>query len=110
MKDLGWNISAPVSLTIVFCGFAILFGTDPRIVAKAVAIFVPIVAYVAFAIVTVMWAIKVGDVGLHQNMSFQSRFSCYHGMSVVLAIVLAAAGSFILFFAVHVKGMISGAA
>jgi hypothetical protein len=31
-------------------------------------------------------------------------------MSVVLAIVLAAAGSFILFFAVHVKGMISGAA
>ncbi len=106
MKDLGWTLAAPLSLIIVFCGVAILLGTDAFIVAKAMAITLPIVAYVGFSIFTVVWAIKVGEIGLHQNMSLQSRFYFYHGMAVVLTIVLAAAGSFIMFFAVNVKGMI----
>ena len=109
MKDLGFAVSAPICLIILFCGFAILFGTDPWVIAKGATIGVPILAYVGFSIFTVLWAIKIGDVGLHQNMTFQSKFYFYHGMSVVLCIVLAAAGSFIVFFAQQMRGLTGGA-
>ena len=109
MKDLGFAVSAPICLIILFCGFAILFGIDPWVIAKGATICVPILAYVGFSIFTVLWAIKIGDVGLHQNMTFQSKFYFYHGMSVVLCIVLAAAGSFIVFFAQQMRGLTGGA-
>jgi hypothetical protein len=41
-------------------------------------------------------------------MTFQGRFYFWHGIAVVLTIVLAAAGSFILFFAQHVGRLTSG--
>jgi hypothetical protein len=108
MKEIAWAVSAPACLLIGFCGMALLLGTEPMVVAKGVALGVPIVAYVIFSIFTVIWTLKVGEVGVHQNMSFQSKFYFWHGVSVLLTIVLSAAGSFILLFAYGVRGLTSG--
>ena len=54
MKDLGFAVSAPICLIILFCGFAILFGIDPWVIAKGATIGVPILAYVGFSIFTVL--------------------------------------------------------
>ena len=108
MKDWAFAVSMPLCLIILFCGFAIMFGTNPWVVIKATTICVPITAYVLFATFTVVWAIKTGEVGLHQNMTFQSKFYFWHGISVVACIVLAAAGSFIVFFASQMRGLIGG--
>jgi hypothetical protein len=108
MKDFGFATSAPLCLVILFCGIAILLGADPWVVARGFSICVPILAYVAFSIFTVFWAIKVGEVGVHQNMTFQAKFYFWHGVSVVACIVLAAAGSFIVLFALQVRGLTGG--
>jgi hypothetical protein len=109
MKEIAWAVSAPACLLISLCGLALLLGTEPWVVAKGVAIGVPIVAYVIFSVFTVIWAMKVGEVGVHQHMSFQSKFYFWHGVSVLLTMVLSAAGSCILLFASGVRGLTSGA-
>jgi hypothetical protein len=109
MKDLGLNVTAPLCVLIVFCSFALLFGTDHWLVAKSVAIGVPLVAYVVFSIYTVLWVIHVGDVGVQQNMTLQARFYFYHAMAVILMMVLAAAGSFIVLFVTQLRGITGGA-
>jgi hypothetical protein len=108
MKEYAWVLSAPACLLISCCGLALWLGTEPLVVATGVAIGVPIVAYVIFSIFTVIWAMKVGEVGVHQNMSFQSKFYFWHGVAVLLTMVLSAAGSFILLFAYGVRGLTSG--
>jgi hypothetical protein len=108
MKDVGLTLTAPGCVLIIFCGFALLFGTDPWLVAKATAICVPVVAYVVFSIFTVIWAIKVGEVGVRQEMTFQAKLYFWHGVSVILTIVLAAAGSFIVLFATQIRGLVGG--
>jgi hypothetical protein len=109
MKEPTWALSAPACLLISFGGLALWLGAEPLAVAKGFAIGIPIVAYVVFSVFTVIWAMKVGEVGVHQNMSFQSKFYFWHGVSVLLTIVLSAAGSFILLFAYGVRGLTSGA-
>jgi hypothetical protein len=109
MKECAWALSAPACLLISFGGLALWLGAEPLAVAKGFAIGIPIVAYVVFSVFTVIWAMKVGEVGVHQNMSFQSKFYFWHGVSVLLTIVLSAAGSFILLFAYGVRGLTSGA-
>jgi len=110
MRDFGlaFSISGPVCLIIAFCALAMIWGTSPLVIAKAVAVIVPLLGYVAFSVFTVFWFIKIGDVGLHQNMTYQSRFYFYHGMAVILSVVLAAAGSFIVLFARELGGMTGG--
>ena len=102
--------SAPGCLVVAFVGIALLLGADPWNLARAVALITPIVAYVGFSIFTVLWAIKTGEVGLKQEMTFQAKFYFYHGMAVILTIVLSAAGSFVALFALTIGGLLSGIA
>ena len=108
MKEYASYLAGPVCLLLLLCGVAILLGTDPWRVASAVMICLPVDGYVVVSIFAVMWAIKVGEVGAHQNMSFQSKFYFWHGVSVVLCIALAAGGSFIVLFALLMKGVLGG--
>jgi hypothetical protein len=89
---------------------AVRLGAEAWLVVKAIAVLVPVVAAVVFSIVAVMWSINVGEIGIHQNAAFQSKFFFWHGVSVVLCMVLAAAGSFIMLFGFLVRGLLSGAA
>jgi hypothetical protein len=47
--------------------------------------------------------LKTDDIGIRQEMTLQARIFFWHGVSVVLAIVLSAAGSFILLFAMQLR-------
>jgi hypothetical protein len=79
-------------------------------VVKGVAICVPVLGYLVFSVFTVLWAIKVGDVGVRQASSFQAKLMYWHGVSVVATIVLAAAGSFLLLFFLQLRGLLDVAA
>jgi len=105
MKDFGFSGSASVGLVMIVCSLAMLFGEDPWLLARDVALCVPIVAYVVFTHVTMMWAMNVGHVDVRQKTTWQGRLYCWHGVSVVGCIVLAAAGSFIVFFAHAIRGL-----
>ena len=108
MEHLGKTLAGPICLVIALRGVALLLGTDPWVIAKATGICVPIVAYVAFAIFTVLWAIKTGEIGVKQETTLQGKLYFWHGVSVVLTIVLAAAGSFVVLFASLIGGLLSG--
>lgn len=108
MKDLALTLAAPLSLIVVLVGIGLLMGAEPWLVAKTTAIVLPIAAYVVFSIFTVIWAIKIGEVGIRQEMTLQSRIYFWHGVSVVLVIVLSAAGSFVLLFLTQLMGLLHG--
>jgi len=107
--DLVVDRIAPVCLLIVCYGFAIHFGTNPWPGTRILALCLPIVAYVVFAHFTMMWAMNVGEVGVRQKMNRQGRLYAWHAVSVILCLMLAAAGSFIVLFAVHMKRWLGGA-
>jgi hypothetical protein len=44
MKHLGFSLTGPAGLLIVFCGFALLIGIDPWRLARNFALCVSIVA------------------------------------------------------------------
>jgi hypothetical protein len=106
MEQIGLTISAPVSLLILACAYALILGADGRLVAKVTALCVPIAAYVVFSVFTVLWALKIGEIGIKQEMTLQAKLHFWHGMSVVLVIILSAAGSFILLFFTQMKGLL----
>lgn len=106
MKDWMIPVSVPMSMVIMLVGIALLVGADPWIIVKGAAICLPIIAYAGFSIFTVLWAMRVGQVGLTQEMTLQAKFYFYHGMAVVLTIVLAAAGSFVVLFATLIGGIL----
>ena len=108
MKEQLIPFGMPLSILIAAFAFALLTGADAWMLAKGVLIVVPIGAYVVFAIFTVFWAIKMGEVGLKQEMTFQAKLYFWHGVSVILTIILSAAGSFIVFFALQMRGLLSG--
>jgi hypothetical protein len=108
MPDLGKALAAPLTVFIMLCGIAMLLGVPPARLGAGVALGLPIVGYAVFAIFTVIWAIKTGEIGTHQQATFQSKFFFWHGVAVVLCIVLAAAGSFIVLFAAMLRGQCSG--
>lgn len=57
-----------------------------------------LLGYICLSIFTVIWALKLGDSGIHKEMTFMSSFLYWHGVAVLAAIVLSAAGSFIILF------------
>jgi hypothetical protein len=109
MEKFGLALTGPLCLIIFLCGLAMLLGTDPYAVAKGVAVCVPVVGYVVFAIFTVIWAIKTGEIGVRQETSFQAKLYFWHGVAVVLTIILSAAGSFIMLFALLMGRVLGGA-
>jgi hypothetical protein len=109
MNHLGFYRTAPVCLLIVFYGFAIHFGTNPWPVNRIFALCLPLVAYVVFAHCTMMWAMNVGKVGVRQNMNRQGRRYAWHAVSVILCLMWAAAGSFIVLCAVYMPRLLGGA-
>ncbi len=58
-----------------------------------------ILGYLVLCIFSVLWAIKMGDVGAHIQATLVAKFLFWHGVFVVGVVVLSAAGSFILLFA-----------
>jgi hypothetical protein len=92
-------LSVPVSLLIIGSFISVLggFADFPTLVLR-LCLGVPVLGYVIFSIFTVVWAIKIGDVGVHQSATYLSKFIFWHGVSVVAVIVLSAAGSFIVLF------------
>jgi hypothetical protein len=109
MKNLGLNLTAPACLVIALCGYAMILGADPAVILKYIAIGLPITGHVVFSIFTVLYAMQIGDIGVQREMSLQGRLYYYHGMAVILAMVLAAAGSYILLFAKLIGGLTGGA-
>jgi len=109
MNNAALALTAPVSLIIAACSIALLSGADGWLIAKTAGICLPILAYCVFSIFTVIWAIKVGEVGVHATMTLQAKFFFWHGVSVVLCVVLAAAGSFVVMFALQMKGVLGAA-
>ena len=92
-------LSVPLSLLIVGCFVSVLGGfADFTTLVLRLCLGVPVLGYVIFSIFTVVWALKICDVGLHQNATYLSKFIFWHGVSVVAVIVLSAAGSFIVLF------------
>ena len=92
-------VSVPVSLLIIGCFVSVLggFADFPTLVVR-LCLGVPVLGYLTFSVFTVIWAVKIGDVGVHQNATYLSKFMFWHGVSVVAVIVLSAAGSFIVLF------------
>jgi hypothetical protein len=109
MNHFGFYPFAPVCLLIVFYGFAIHFGTDPSPVNRIFALSVPIVAYVVFAHCTMMWAMNVGEAGAQREVNGQGRRYVWHGVPVVLCLMLAAAGSCVTLLARHMQQWLGGA-
>ena len=108
MTHLGCSRTASACLLIALCGLALLVGTDPWLVGRHLALCVPIVAYVLSAHFSMMWAMQGGNVGVRQDMTRQGRLSFWHGVPVVLCLVWAAAGAFILWGAVQLQGYLGG--
>ncbi len=106
MKQIDLALSAPACLLIAAVAYALMSGADGWLVAKVTGLCVPIVAYVAFSVFTVLCTLKIGEVGIKQEMTLQAKFYYWHGMAVILTIVLSAAGSFILLFLVQMKGLL----
>jgi hypothetical protein len=109
MNHLGFYRTAPVCLLIVFYGFAIHFGTNPWPVNRIFALSVPIAVYVVLADWTMSWAMNVGEVGMQPEMNGQGRRYVWHGVPVVLYLVLVAAGSVVMLFAGQVQRWLGGA-
>jgi hypothetical protein len=92
-------LSVPVSLLIIGSFVSVLGGfADFTTLVLRLCLGVPVLGYLIFSIFSVVWAVKIGDVGIHQNASHMSKFIFWHGISVVAVIVLSAAGSFIVLF------------
>ncbi len=65
-----------------------------------------ILGYLVLCIFSVLWAIKMGDVGTHIQATLLAKFLFWHGVFVAGAVVLSAAGSFVLLFAkLALKGL-----
>jgi len=64
-----------------------------------------ILGYLVLCIFSVVWAIKLGDVGVHIQASLIAKALFWHGISVVTVVILSAAGSFVLLFARLSKGL-----
>jgi hypothetical protein len=107
VKQLELAFGAPLCLVIFLAGVGLLAGADTMIVFKAVVIGLPVTAYLCFAIFTTIWAIRVGEIGVKQGMTFQAKFYFYHGVAVILTIVLSASGSFIILFALLIGRLLS---
>ena len=58
-----------------------------------------IIGYLVLCLFSVVWAIRIGDVGAHVKATLLAKFLFWHGICVVGAIVLSVAGSFVLLFA-----------
>jgi hypothetical protein len=101
-------LAAPLTVFIMLCGIALLLGVPPGRIAAALAVGLPVIGYTVFAIFTVIWAMKTGEIGAHQEASFMSKFFFWHGVAVVLCLVLAAAGSFIVLFGTVLGGPVGG--
>jgi hypothetical protein len=66
-----------------------------------------ILGYLILCIFSVIWCIKLGDVGAHIQATLLAKFLFWHGVCVVGVVVLSAAGSFILLFAhLALKGFV----
>jgi hypothetical protein len=96
MPEVGKALAAPLCVIVMLIGIASLLGVETASLASTAAAVLPIVSYGVFPIFTVIWAIKTGEIGTHQQATFQSKFFFWHGVAVVLCVVLAAAGSFIV--------------
>jgi len=99
VKQLELAFVAPLCLVMVLAGVGLLAGANALIVFKAIVIGLPVTAYLCFAIFTTIWAIRIGEIGVKQGMTFQAKFYFYHGVAVILTVVLSASGSFIILFA-----------
>jgi len=109
MKHLGFSLTGPAGLLIVFCGFPLLIGIDPWRLARNFALCVPIVAYVIFTHQIMIRTMNVGEAGGQREVNGQDRRYVWHGVPVALCLMLAAAGTFIMLFAVHMKRLLGGA-
>jgi len=109
MKHLGFSLTAPAGLLIVFCGLALLIGVDPWPLARSFALSVPIVAYVVLAHFTMMWAMNVGEVGVQPEVNGSGRRYVWHGVPILLCLVLTAAGACIVLVAGHMQRWLGGA-
>jgi hypothetical protein len=109
MKDLSLTLTAPESVLTMATAIVLLAGTDGWLVVKSLGLCVPIVTYILFAHVTMLWAAKVRDVGVEQEKTWRRRLYSWHGVSVVLVIVLSAAGSCIILCAVQMQRWLGGA-
>lgn len=103
-------VAGPVCVLILLCGMAIVLGTDPWRVASAVMISRPISGDVVFSLLTMCWAINVGNVGVYQTRTFKAIFYYWHGVAVLGCLVLAAAGSFVVLFGLTVGRLLRGCA
>jgi hypothetical protein len=92
-------LSAPFCLLMVLCGAIYLLADDPMGALGGVLVGLAVVGYLVFSVFTVIWAINTGEAGVNQQASFQAKLYFWHGVSVVLTVILSAAGSFIVLFA-----------
>jgi hypothetical protein len=105
-KELSVPASVAACLISALVGLALYLGAEPWVVVRAAATLLPVTGYIGFSIFTVLWAMKIGQIGLTQEMTFQAKFYFYHGMAVILTVVLSAAGSFVVLFATVVRGLL----
>lgn len=96
MKHLGFSLTGPTSLLIAFCGFALVFGTDPWRLAKIFAVSLPIAAYVVISHGLLL-------------MTGQGRRGLWHGRSLALYVGLTAAGFWIVVVTGQLQRWLGGA-
>jgi len=58
-----------------------------------------LLGYLVLCVFSVLWAIKIGDAGLHVQQTLISKCLFWHGVGVGGVIAMSAAGSFVLLFA-----------
>jgi hypothetical protein len=96
MKHLDFSLTMPAGLLIVFCGFALLFGTDHWRLARIFALSLPSAAYVVISH------------GL-LSMTGQGRRGLWHGGSLALYVALTAAGFCIVVVTGQLQRWLGGA-
>jgi hypothetical protein len=99
MMNLVLHLSVPVSVLMIGCFVSVWLGvTDFQAIALRLCMGAALLGYLGVSIFSVVWAVKIGDIGIHQSATYFSKFLFWHGVSVVAVVVLSAAGSFVVLF------------
>jgi hypothetical protein len=109
MKYLRFSLTGPDGLLIIFYGFALLIGIDPWHLARHFALCIPIVAYVICTHCLLSLTMTVGAAVGQREVNGQGRRYVWHGVPVVLCLLLAAAGSCVMLFVSHMQRWLGGA-
>ena len=56
------------------------------------------ISYLSFSIFSVIWALRMGDAGIHSKATLLAKMLFWHGVGIITFLILSASGSVVLLF------------